>query len=197
MQQGDVIIGVGSTLLDSTMPCVCPANHKRCVPRGVILFLFIRYDACLGLIKSACKKADEDFDDPYIVRFANLHRFIVCPISVLFPFGLFFTGPHGLSSSRQSSVCPHREFRRCRKKQQQRSLHLIRRPVRVSQQCRRYQVTDVCRYTTMQKLETQFSQSLSVARCYQDMTTPVVPGFIPAGAMLPLPRCCAAANIHK
>ena len=141
MQQGDVIIGVGSTLLDSTMPCVCPANHKRCVPRGVILFLFIRYDACLGLIKSACKKADEDFDDPYIVRFANLHRFIVCPISVLFPFGLFFTGPHGLSSSRQSSVCPHREFRRCRKKQQQRSLHLIRRPVRVSQQCRPSRVT--------------------------------------------------------
>jgi hypothetical protein len=69
MQQGDVIIGVGSTLLDSTMTCGSPANHKPCVPRGVILWWFIRYDACLGLIKSACKKADEDFDDPYIVRY--------------------------------------------------------------------------------------------------------------------------------
>ncbi len=49
----------------------------------------------------------------------------------------------------------------------------------------------------MQKFETQFSQTISVARCYQDTTTPVVPGFIPAGAMLPLPRCCAAANFHK
>jgi len=52
MQQGDVIIGVGSTLLDSTMS----------------------YDACLALVKSACKKADEDYDDPFIVRPPSPHH---------------------------------------------------------------------------------------------------------------------------
>jgi hypothetical protein len=47
----------------------------------------------------------------------------------------------------------------------------------------------------MQKFETQFSQTISVARCYQDTTTPAVPGFIPAGAMLPLPRYRSPINI--
>jgi hypothetical protein len=31
-----------------------------------------RYDACLNLIKSACKQADEDYDDPFIVRVTHV-----------------------------------------------------------------------------------------------------------------------------
>ncbi len=63
MQQGDVIVGVGSVSLDSTMSYVLPNPHMR----SLRLFLCHRYENCLSLIKSACKKADDDFDDPFIV----------------------------------------------------------------------------------------------------------------------------------
>ena len=77
-----------------------PRNHNRCVPRGVILFLFIRYDACLGLIKSACKKADEDFDDPYIVRLATSTTLLFVLYQFYFPLDyslqvLTVFHPHG------------------------------------------------------------------------------------------------------
>jgi hypothetical protein len=44
------------------------------------------------------------------------------------------------------------------------------------------------RYTAMQRMEAQFTHLITVARCYEGTTTPVTPGFVPAGAMLPLPR---------
>jgi hypothetical protein len=40
----------------------------------------------------------------------------------------------------------------------------------------------------MQRMEAQFTHLITVARCYEGTTTPVTPGFVPAGAMLPLPR---------
>jgi hypothetical protein len=43
----------------------------------------------------------------------------------------------------------------------------------------------------MQKLEAQFMHSLTVARYYQDSNVVAAPGFIPAAAMLALPRCCS------
>lgn len=61
-----------------------------------------RYDACLNLIKSACKKADEDYDDPFIVCFT--HTFAQLDISSYFDFFDFFQvltvfHPHGLLPS--------------------------------------------------------------------------------------------------
>jgi hypothetical protein len=58
-----------------------------------------------------------------------------------------------------------------------------------------------CRYSAMQALESQFTHPITVPRCYEGTGTPVVPGFVPAGAMLPLPRCCfipqpQCSNIH-
>jgi hypothetical protein len=101
MQQGDVIVGVGSSLLDSSMSCVLqvPNIHDCRVCR---VFTQHRYEDCLSLIKSACKKADEDYDDPFIVLSAYfdlvvwLHFNSFQVLTVFHPHGLL---PSALTAS--------------------------------------------------------------------------------------------------
>lgn len=195
MQQGDVIIGVGSSLLDSTMSCVLHINppfssgsivESRMLTRG-------RYDHCLSLIKSACKKADEDYDDPFIV------------LPCAFPLKLYFdfiAGSHRFSSPRSSAFCFDFKHCCCHKRQQRFcAFYALCPPVLspLSARCVTPSFSHplgACRYTVMQNLEAQFTHAIAVARCYQDTTTPVVPGFVPAGAMLPLPRYVQDLSVH-
>lgn len=157
------------------------------------LFFFCRrYDNCLSLIKSACKKADEDFDDPFIVLLC-LHA-AACSVNAYSFIFIFRTGSYGVSPSRHSACSPHRQFcGGCTKQQQQQQcpLHPLCRPVQFpsfTTPRRRVHMTFLRRYSAMQNLESQFTHSIAVPRCYHGTDTPVVPGFVPAGAMLPLPR---------
>ncbi len=150
-------------------------------------FVRDRYDACLALIKSACKKADEDFDDPFIVRRAPFLRASIF-------FLIFPADSDCFSSSRQSAVCAHGKFSGGHSKQQQhRSIDSLCRPVHLPPPdvtCCLVQRLFLCRYSAMQALESQYTHPIAVPRCYEGTSTPVVPGFVPAGAMLPLPRYC-------